>query len=147
VADDKSLLSRKRTAGFLKNMYNYHNVEKALCARGLVAMNIQIIGTKKCRDTQKAERYFKERRIPYHFVDLTERGLSKGELDKIKVAAGAEALLNRDSKEYSRLNMQYIVHNRDEMLLQHPLLLRTPIVRNGAKATVGYCPEVWQGWE
>ncbi len=110
-------------------------------------MNIQIIGTKKCRDTQKAERYFKERRIPYHFVDLTERGLSKGELDKIKVAAGAEALLNRDSKEYSRLNMQYIVHNRDEMLLQHPLLLRTPIVRNGAKATVGYCPEVWQGWE
>ena len=110
-------------------------------------MNIQVFGTKKCRDTQKAERYFKERRIPYHFVDLTERGLSKGELDKIKTAVGADNLLDRGGKEYIRLNMQYIVANRDEMLLQHPLLLRAPIVRNGAKATVGYCPEVWQGWD
>ena len=110
-------------------------------------MNIQIFGTKKCRDTQKAERYFKERRIPYHFVDLNERGLSKGELDKIKAAVGLEKLLNRESKEYVRLNMQYIVHNREEMMQQHPLLLRTPIVRNGGKATVGYLPEIWQEWE
>ena len=110
-------------------------------------MNIQIIGTKKCRDTQKTERYFKERRITYHFVDLNERGLSTGELDKIKAAVGLETLLNRDSKEYVRLNMQYIVHNREEMLLKHPLLIRTPIVRNGAKASVGYCPEIWRGWE
>ena len=110
-------------------------------------MNIQIIGTKKCRDTQKTERYFKERRIPYHFVDLNERGLSTGELDKIKAAVGLETLLNRDSKEYVRLNMQYIVQNREEMMLKHPLLIRTPIVRNGAKATAGYCPEIWQDWE
>ena len=110
-------------------------------------MNIQLIGTKKCRDTQKAERYFKERKIPFHFVDLTERGLSTGELDKLKAALGLEALLNRGGKEYVRLNMQYIVHNREEMMLKHPLLLNTPIVRNGAKATVGYCPEIWQEWE
>ena len=110
-------------------------------------MNIQILGTKKCRDSQKAERYFKERRIPYHFVDLNERGLSKGELDKIKSAVGLDNLLNRECKEYIKLNMQYIVHNREEMMLLHPSLLRTPIVRNAAKATLGYCPEIWQEWD
>jgi arsenate reductase-like glutaredoxin family protein len=110
-------------------------------------MNIQIFGAKKCRDTQKAERYFKERRIPYHYIDFNERGLSKGEMGKIKTAVGLENLLNRESREYTTLNMQYIVHNREEMMLQHPLLIKTPIVRNGAKATVGYCPEIWQEWE
>lgn len=110
-------------------------------------MNIQIFGTKKCRDSQKAERYFKERRIPYNFVDLNERGLSKGEMDKIKSAVGLDNLLNRESKEYIKLNMQYIVHNREEMMLLHPALLRTPIVRNAAKATLGYCPEIWQEWD
>ena len=110
-------------------------------------MNVQIIGTKKCRDTQKAERYFKERRIAYQFVDLTQRGLSRGELDKIKAALGAVDLIDRTCKDYSRLNLQYLVHNVDEMLLAHPLLLRTPIVRNGAKASLGYCPEIWQAWE
>ena len=110
-------------------------------------MNVQIFGVKKCRDTQKAERYFKERRIPYHFVDFNERGLSKGEMEKIKKAVGTDALLNRESKEYAKLNMQYIVHNREEMMLQHPLLIRTPIVRNGMQATVGYAPEIWREWD
>ena len=110
-------------------------------------MNIQIFGTKKCRETQKTERYFKERRTPYHYIDLIERGLSKGEFDKVKSAVGVEQLLNRQSKEYVKLNMQYIVHNREEMMILHPLLLRTPIVRNGSKATVGYCPEIWQEWD
>lgn len=110
-------------------------------------MNIQMFGLKKCRETQKTERYFKERRIAFHFVDLMERGLSKGELDKIAAAVGLEQLLNIGGKEYVRLNMQYIVHNRADMMIKHPLLLRTPIVRNGAKASVGYCPEIWQGWE
>ena len=110
-------------------------------------MNVQIFGTKKCRETQKTERYFKERRIPYHFVVLNERSLSKGEMEKIKKAVGLETLLNRESKEYVKLNMQYIVHNREEMMLQHPLLLRTPIVRNGTQATVGYMPEIWQEWD
>lgn len=110
-------------------------------------MNIQIFGTKKCRETQKTERYFKERRIPYHFVDLGERGLSRGELGKVKAAVGLDRLLDRESKEYAKRNMQYIVHNREEMMLQYPLLLRTPIVRNGVRATVGYCPEIWQEWD
>lgn len=110
-------------------------------------MNIQIFGTKKCRETQKTERYFKERRIPFHFIDLNERGFSKGELEKVKSVVGLESLLDRGSKEYVRLNMQYIVHNREKMMLKYPLLFRTPVVRNGARATVGFCPEIWQTWE
>ncbi|HUW65002.1 MAG TPA: arsenate reductase family protein [Spirochaetia bacterium] len=109
-------------------------------------MNIQIFGVKKCQNTRKAERYFKERAIPYHFVDLTLRGLSKGELDRVGAAVGLENLMDTEGKEYARLNLKYIVHDREEMLLAHPLLLKTPVVRNGAKATVGYCPEIWRGW-
>ncbi len=110
-------------------------------------MNIQMFGTKKCQDTRKAERYFKERNIAYHLVDLTIRGLSKGELDKVKAAVGLESLLDKTSKEYNKRNLKYLVHNIEEELLAYPLLLKTPIVRNGAKATIGYCPEVWREWQ
>lgn len=110
-------------------------------------MNIQIFGTKKCQDTRKAERYFKERGIPFHYVDLTVRGLSKGELDKVRAAVGGfDKLLDTGGKEYAKRNLKYLVHNVEEMLINHPLLLRTPIVRNGAKATVGYEPDVWKEW-
>ena len=109
-------------------------------------MNIQIFGTKRCQDTRKAERYFKERAVPYHFVDLTVRGLSKGELDKVKSAVGLENLIDKAGKEFARRNLKYIVHDPEEMLLAYPLLCKTPIVRNGSKVTVGYCPEVWHEW-
>jgi arsenate reductase-like glutaredoxin family protein len=108
--------------------------------------NIQIFGLKRCQDTRKAERYFKERAIPYHFVDLTVRGLSKGELDRVKQAVGLENLIDKEGKEYAKRNLKYIVHNVEEMLLSYPLLLKTPLVRNGQKATVGYCPEMWREW-
>lgn len=109
-------------------------------------MNIQIFGIKKCRDTRKAERYFKERAISYQFVDLTVRGLGKGELDRVRAAVGLENLIDTEGKEYARRNLKYMVHDREEVLLAYPLLLKTPIVRNGTKATVGYCPDIWQGW-
>lgn len=110
-------------------------------------MNIQIVGTKKCQDTRKAERYFKERKIPFQFIDLTIRGLSKGELSKVSSAVGGlENLIDKTGKEYEKRNLKYLVHNVEEVLLEHPLLLRTPVVRNGAKATVGYCPAVWESW-
>jgi len=109
-------------------------------------MNIQIIGTKKCRNTRKAERYFKERAISYHFVDLAARSLSKGELAKIKSAVGLKNLIDSQGKEYDQCNMKYIIQGREEMLLTHPLLFKTPIVRNGSRVTVGYCPETWDGW-
>ncbi len=110
-------------------------------------MNIQIVGTKKCQDTRKAERYFKERKIPFQFIDLTIRGLSKGELSKVSAATGGlENLIDKTGKEYEKRNLKYLVHNVEEVLLEHPLLLRTPVVRNGSKATVGYCPAVWESW-
>lgn len=112
-------------------------------------MNIQIYGIKKCFDTKKAERYFKERRIKYQFIDLKEKAISKGELNSIKSSVQINDLINTKSKEYTRLNMQNIrtISVKEEMLLNNPKLYKTPIVRNGRKATVGYKPEIWKEWE
>ena len=111
-------------------------------------MNIQIFGIKKCYDTKKAERYFKERKINYQFVDLTLLGLSKGELQSVRVAVGLKNLVNREAKDYKRLNMGHIIsaEGREEMLLNNPSLYKTPIVRNGKQATLGYVPDVWASW-
>ena len=94
-------------------------------------MNIQIFGKSKCFDTKKAERYFKERRIKFQSADLGQPGISPGELKSV-----VTALLN------------YLAYDADKLdkLLEDPRLLRTPIVRNGRQATVGYCPEIWQSW-
>ena len=111
-------------------------------------MNIQIFGAKKCQDTRKAERYFKERAIKFQFINLAEKGMSKGELKSVQAAVGGlEALVDREGKQYQKRNLKYLVHNLEEELLIDPLLLKTPIVRNGAKATVGYRPEVWKEGE
>ena len=113
-------------------------------------MNIQIFGTKRNADTRKAERFFKERGIKFQAVDLKEKGLSKGELQSVVQAVGGiEKVLDPDTKERDLLAMmQYIVpEDRFEKLLENPSLLKQPIVRNGKKATVGYCPEVWKTWE
>lgn len=112
-------------------------------------MNIQIFGIKKCFDTKKAERYFKERRIKYQFIDLTIKGLSKGELQSVKNALGLNNLIDNKAKDYKKLNMDRITtsHIREEILLNNPGLYKTPIVRNGKQATVGYQPEIWQSWQ
>lgn len=109
-------------------------------------MNIQIIGTKKCKETQKAERFFKERRISFHFRDLNEKGLTKGELENISRAIPVEDLIDRESKRYKERGMQYMKFDIEEELLSDPLLLKTPIVRNERLVTVGYKPEVWKEW-
>lgn len=112
-------------------------------------MNIQIFGVNKCFDTKKAERYFKERKIKYQYIDLFEKGLSNGELQSVKQAVGLKEIINSKSKEYERLNLQHIVNDsvKEELLLNNPKLYKTPIVRNGRQATVGYQPEVWKDWE
>lgn len=112
-------------------------------------MNIQIFGVKKCFDTQKAERYFKERNIKYQFVDLNQKGLSQGELTSVQAAAGLNNLIDVNAKAYTRLNLDRIgsTKMRSEILLNHPELYKTPIVRNGRLATVGYKPEIWKSWE
>lgn len=111
-------------------------------------MNIQIFGTKKCNDTKKAERFFKERRIPFQFIDLKEKALSKGELDSVKRSIQFEELINKNSKDYKKLNMDKIrsAEMRSEILLKNPSLYKTPIVRNGKEATVGVNMEKWTEW-
>lgn len=110
-------------------------------------MNIQIFGTLKCQDTRKAQRYFKERRVPFQFVDITEKGLSKGELNSIKAAAGIDNLIDREGKTYLRKNLKYLTHDVEEEILKDASLLKTPVVRNGREATVGYRPDVWKTWK
>ncbi len=114
----------------------------------MVQMNIQIFGAKGF-DTQKAERYFKERKINYQYIDLYKYGLSKGEFDSVKAAVGLRALINESSKDYQRLSMQNLGVGKvaEEVLFKNPKLYNSPIVRNGKKATVGYCPDIWKDWE
>ena len=109
-------------------------------------MNIQIFGTSKCFDTKKAQRWFKERRISFQFVDLAKYGLSAGELKSVKNAVGLEALVN--AKHPDAALIQYLAYDEDKLdkLLENPKLLQTPIVRNGRQATVGYQPDVWSSW-
>ena len=111
-------------------------------------MNIQIFGIKKCFDSKKAERYFKERKIKYQFIDLKEKALSKGELQSVKKAVGLENLINKKSKDYTKLNLDKIRNPemREEILLKNPSLYVTPIVRNGKEATVGNREEIWKVW-
>ena len=112
-------------------------------------MNIQIFGVKKCFDTQKAERYFKERKIKYQFIDLSQKALSKGELNSVKTSVGINNLINTKAKEYKTLNLDNIRSGdlKEEILLDNPRLYNTPIVRNGKVATIGYNPEIWETWE
>lgn len=112
-------------------------------------MNIQIFGIKKCFDTQKAERYFKERKIKYQYIDIAKYDLSKGEFESAAAAVGLREMINTGAKDYGVLNMQNLgVGNAArEVLFNNQRLLKTPIVRNGRKATIGYKPEVWKDWE
>ncbi len=109
-------------------------------------MNIQIFGKAKCFDTKKAERYFKERRIKYQYIDIIKYGMSRGELKSVCSTLGMDAIVNRDDQDYPLF--QYLASNdaKMEKLYEIPELIQTPIVRNGKKATVGYCPETWKEW-
>ena len=107
-------------------------------------MNIQIFGTKKCFDTKKAERYFKERNIKYQLIDLKEKGMSKGEYTSVKQAVGG---LDCKDKHALALIKYIAAEDRDEKVLENQKVLKSPIVRNGKKATIGYQPEVWKTWD
>ena len=109
-------------------------------------INIQIFGTMKCKDTQKALRFFMERRIKPHFVDLNEKAVSPGELDNISAVIQLDKLLDKESKEFKKKNLDYMVFDTREILLENPLMLKTPITRNGKKATIGYQPDAWKNW-
>jgi len=129
-------------------------------------MNIQIFGTKKCNDTKKAERFFKERGIKYQFIDMKEKGMSKGEFISIAQAnGGLENMINwegrtksgglrscadRSGAETDKDTLALIKYIADEdkleKILENPQVIKTPVVRNGKQSTLGYQPDVWKGW-
>ena len=113
-------------------------------------MNIQIFGTNKCFDTKKAMRYFKERNIKYQFIDMKEKGLSKGEFNAVCQAVGGyEKLIDQECKDKDLLALIKYISEEDkvEKILENQKVLKTPIVRNGKQATIGYQPDVWKEWK
>ena len=113
-------------------------------------MNIQIFGTKKCNDTKKAERFFKERGIKYQFIDMKEKGMSKGEFTSVAQAnGGIENMINPEAKDKDALALIKYIADEDKVdkILENQQVIKTPVVRNGKQATLGYQPDVWKKWE
>ena len=113
-------------------------------------MNIQIFGKSKCFDTKKAERWFKERRIKYQSIDLQKYGMSGKEFDSVlRAVGGIDNLIDWNGKSQEITNMKYMDDRvaKEDRVFDDPSLMKTPVVRNGKQATVGYCPEIWQTWE
>jgi arsenate reductase-like glutaredoxin family protein len=112
-------------------------------------MEVQVFGVKKSADTRKALRFFAERRIKTHFVDLNERAASPGELKRFIQKFGIERLIDRDSKRYEELGLRHARLSDDrwlEKLTEEPLLLQMPLVRNGNALTVGLAESDWKTW-
>ncbi len=113
-------------------------------------MAIQIFGKSKCFDTKKAERWFKERRIGFQSIDLIKYGLSGGEFDSVLRAVGGCSGLFDDAARGEAADLyRHLADDtaREDLLFDNPKLMKTPIVRNGKQATVGYCPDVWERWK
>ena len=113
-------------------------------------MNIQIFGTRKCNDTKKAERFFKERGMKYQFIDMKEKGMSKGEFTSVAQAnGGMENMINQDFKDKDLLALIKYIAEEDKLskILENPQVIKTPVVRNGKQSTLGYQPDVWKTWK
>ncbi len=113
-------------------------------------MNIQIFGTKKCNDTKKAERFFKERGIKYQYIDMKEKGMSKGELTSVAQAnGGIDNMIDQNAKDKDTLvRIQYMAEeDKPDKILENQHIIKTPVVRNGKQSTLGYQPDVWKKWE
>jgi len=112
-------------------------------------MTVQIFGFKDCQETRKAQRFFAERRLPVHFVDLDERPAAKGELRRFAERFGPAALIDKNGARYKALGLRVAGDSPQRLLdraLTEPRLLKTPLVRNGGKVTVGHAPDDWQAW-
>ena len=113
-------------------------------------MNVQIFGTKKCNDTKKAERFFKERGIKFQFIDMKEKGMSKGEFNSVAQAnGGLENMINREGKGEDLLALIKYIAEEDKLkkVLENPQVIKTPVVRNGKQSTLGYQPDIWKAWK
>ena len=109
-------------------------------------MNIQIFGRSKCFDTKKAERFFKERRIKYQYIDLDRYGMSRGELKSVVAALGIAKILNGKHPDAALVTSYAYEDDKLDALIERPELIQTPVVRNGKAATVGACEDVWKEW-
>ncbi len=112
-------------------------------------MEVQIFGTKKCADTRKALRFFSERRIKTHFVDLNERAAALGELRRFAQKFGVTALIDRNSRRFADLGLAQARYGDDrwlEKLVDEPLMLRTPLVRFQHQLTIGAEETTWKAW-
>ena len=112
-------------------------------------MEAQVFGTRKSSDTRAALRFFSERRIKVHFVDLKEKAASVGELRRFAQKFGVAALIDRDSKRFAELGLRSAMLGDErwlEKLSLEPLLLRMPLVRNQQQLTIGLAPEIWNAW-
>ena len=109
-------------------------------------MNIQIIGHNKCNNTKKAIRFFKERNISFHFKDITEKPVSRGELESIKRKISPDDLIDKEAKLYKSGGYEYLDFDPEEEILEKPLLMKTPVIRNGSDCTLGYKPDTWKEW-
>ena len=119
-------------------------------ALGGIQMNIQIFGSGKCFDTKKAERYFKERRVKYQMIDMKSKGMSRGEFQSIlKAVGGIEKLIDEKCKDQDLLALLRYLTEDDklEKVFENQHVIKTPIVRNGKVATVGFAPEIWKNGE
>lgn len=114
------------------------------------SMNIQIFGIKKCNDTKKAQRFFKERGIKFQFIDMKGKGMSKGEFNSVsQVNGGLENMINWDGKDKDLLALIKYIADEDKLdkVLENPQVIKTPMVRNGRQSTIGYRPDVWKTWK
>ena len=112
-------------------------------------MNIQIFGSKKCNDTKKAQRFFKERGIKFQFIDMKEKGMRKGEFNSVaQFNGGIENMIDWNGKDQDTLALIKYIAEEDklEKILENPQVIKTPLVRNGKQSTIGYQPEVWKTW-
>jgi arsenate reductase-like glutaredoxin family protein len=112
----------------------------------VTGMGLQVFGTRKCPETRKAERFLKERGIAYQFVDLAEKGISPSELRAVAAAAGIKALMDAEGARYKEKGLGYMDYDLEEELLKDPLLLKTPILRDGKRAAVGFDPALWKAF-
>jgi arsenate reductase len=112
-------------------------------------MEVQVFGTKNDSDTRKALRFFSERRIKTHFVDLKQKPASMGELKRFVQKFGADRLVNRDSKRFKALGLQTAYYGDErwlQILAEEPLVLSIPLVRYSHRLTIGHAPSDWLGW-
>lgn len=113
-------------------------------------MNIQIFGSSKSFDTKKAERWFKERRIPFQSIDVVKFGMSGREFDSVLSAVGGiDQLIDWTVKHPDIDLMKYMedAAAKEDKVYDNPKLMKQPVVRNGKQATVGFCPDVWETWK